>query len=391
MESSRDDLLIATLSALRPAPSPAFAARLDERAAAGFPRRGDSPLARVVARLREMPPRRVLLPACGVALAAIAIATTVVATNEPGTDSSQVAIATFDRQGPAGGRNESFTPPPQVKPERSGGGEIPEYETEVPTAVESSAAESSSPPKNFDGAGRAAQGSRLVGTPNRDVERAAEMVLGTDPTEVGDAASKVFDAVHANNGIVLKSSISNGSKGQAGAEFDLLIPSAKLSDALAAFSGIAEVRSRHEASVDITAPTVGVSERLQDSNAKIESLLGQLAAAESDGEREAVEAELATERRHAASLRSQLSALQRRASFSRVSLRIVTGDGGATPSSGGSWGVGDALGEAGHILAVAAAVTIVGLAILAPFALLALLIWFANRARIHRGRERALG
>ena len=39
MESSRDDKLAATLSALRPAPRPAFAAELDERAAAGFPRR----------------------------------------------------------------------------------------------------------------------------------------------------------------------------------------------------------------------------------------------------------------------------------------------------------------------------------------------------------------
>lgn len=39
MEPLRDDLLIADLQALRPTPRPQFAAELDERAAAGFPRR----------------------------------------------------------------------------------------------------------------------------------------------------------------------------------------------------------------------------------------------------------------------------------------------------------------------------------------------------------------
>ncbi len=220
----------------------------------------------------------------------------------------------------------------------------------------------------------------------------AQMVLGADPTEVSYDAAKVFAAVHTAGGIVLNSSVHDGSGEFApGANFELLIPSAKLGDALGAFSQIAEVRYRREGTNDITAPTVGVSERLQDSNAKVESLLAQLAAAESDGEREAVEAELATERRHAASLRSQLTALQRRANFSRVSLNIKTGKSSAPSSSGGSWTIGDALHDAGHILAVAAGVAIVGLAVLGPLALIALLIWLANRAWVRRGRQRALG
>ena len=218
------------------------------------------------------------------------------------------------------------------------------------------------------------------------------MVLGADPTEVSSDAAKVFAAVHTAGGIVLNSSVHDGSGEFApGARFELLIPSAKLGDALGAFSQIAEVRYRREGTNDITAPTVGVSERLQDSNAKVESLLAQLAAAESDGEREAVEAELATERRHAASLRSRLTTLQRRANFSRVSLHIKTGKSSAPSSSGGSWTIGDALHDAGHILAVAAGVAIVGLAVLGPLALIALLIWLANRAWVRRGRRRALG
>lgn len=162
---------------------------------------------------------------------------------------------------------------------------------------------------------------------HRDVERSAEMVLAADPAQVGGDAVEVFEAVHAYDGIVLKSSTSNGSQGEAGAEFDLLIPSAKLGDALAAFSGIAEVRSRHEATNDITAPTVGLGERLQDANAKIDGLLNELAGSETEAERTTVEAELRAERSRAAVLRSRLTTLQRRASFSRVSLRIETAPG----------------------------------------------------------------
>lgn len=216
------------------------------------------------------------------------------------------------------------------------------------------------------------------------------MVLAADPAQVGGDAVKVFEAVHAYDGIVLKSSTSNGSQGEAGAEFDLLIPSAKLGDALAAFSGIAEVRSRHEATNDITAPTVGLGERLQDANAKIDGLLNELAGSETEAERTTVEAELRAERSRAAVLRSRLTTLQRRASFSRVSLRIETGTG-STSSSKGGWGIDDALSDAVRILAIAAGVAIVGLAILAPLALIGFLIWRANRARVRRGRGRVLG
>ena len=80
--------------------------------------------------------------------------------------------------------------------------------------------------------------------------------------------------------------------------------------------------------------------------------------------------------------------------MSEVSLRIVTGRGaGVTPPSKGSgdWSVGDALRDAGHILTVAAGVLLIALAILAPIGLIALLLWSANRFRVRRLRERALG
>jgi hypothetical protein len=215
------------------------------------------------------------------------------------------------------------------------------------------------------------------------------MVLAAGPDEVGAAAAKVFDTVHAYDGIVLRSSTEGGDD-SAGASFDLLVPSAKLSDALGAFSGIAEVRSRHESTVDVTARTIGLDERLADARAAVAGLLQQLAGADTPAERAATEAELHSARQRVANLRSSLASLQRRTNFSRVSLQIES-DAAASSQSSDDWSIGDALDDAGQILGIAAGVAIVGLAIVGPLALIALLLWLANRARVRRGRERALG
>jgi Domain of unknown function (DUF4349) len=214
-------------------------------------------------------------------------------------------------------------------------------------------------------------------------------VLTADASEVRSAAAEVFSTVHAHDGIVLRSAIRDRGEGEAVASFDLLIPSARLDDALAAFSGIAEVSSRSDSTVDITAPTIGLRERLRDSRARLEGLLAELARADTDAERAAVEAELRAERRRIAVLRSRLSALERRARFARVSLRVESGTAAAAGEEG-SWGVGEAIEEAGRILGIAAGVTVIGLAILTPIFLVLLLAWIVLHIRTGRARERAL-
>ena len=384
MESPREDQLIADLRALRPTPRPEFATELDQRAAAGFPRRSRLRWPRFE-HLRAQPRRRLLLPAGGVALAAIAVATVVATSNQPSTNpDSSLSLANPETQF-------SESPPQPVKPSPTaksasgssaahGPGSV-EYESEVETAPNAASAErivpfSQESPSNFNSS-------------HRDVERSAEITLGAEPEDVADDAAKVFEAVHAHDGIVMRSSSHEGKTGQAGATFELLIPSAKLGDALAAFSQIDEVRSRHEVTADITHPTVTAAELLKESRARIDSLLGQLEEAETESEREAVEAELRHERRHASRLAAQLDHLHRRADFSRVYLRIATGDSEES-SGGGAWGIDDALGDAGHILAVAAAVAVVALAILGPIALIVLLAWLTHRAWIRRERRRVL-
>ncbi len=383
MERPRDhDEIAAALAQVRPAPRQAFAEELDKRVAAGFPRRSrfsGSPLAGLADRIGARSPMRLSFAGAAVALLAIAVATVVIAGS--GSGSRPIAIDS----GPTAPRppaQRSKAVPPVAAPESSGG---VQYSDVIPQAAgtESSGADSNATYSPAHGSLETESLAYL--SRHREIERSAEIGLLAAPDDVADDSAKVFAAVHDANGIVLHSTTSSGRNG--GARFELLIPSARLGDALAAFSSIDAVRSRHEATDDITKPTVTVSEELQDSQARIDGLLAQLSSAEVESEREAIAAELRAERTHAARLRNQLARLHQRTTYSRVLVRIQSG---ASTESGGSWGIGDAFGDAGRILGIAAGVTVVGLAVIAPLALLFLLAWLAQRLWLRSRRERAL-
>jgi hypothetical protein len=369
MEPRREDLNLSTeLRALRPTPRPEFVAELDRRADVGFPQResGSASLfERAAARLRSTSPRRLLTPVGAFAVVTLVIATAIIAVSNQGANPSLSLRSKI--------RDQIASP---VKPAEVATGTVhPSGSADAEVESQSSYA---------GNAGRYAAHAN-----HRDIERSSQIVLGANPADVRSDAAKVFEAVHAADGIVLSSSIRDGAAGEAGAHFELLIPSGKLGDALATFSSIDEVRSRHESTQDITAPTIRLGESLQDSRAKIEGLLAQLATTTTDAERTAVEAELRAERARAAALRSRLAVLNRRDNLSRVSLRIETGKSSGEGTSG-AWGIGDGLHDAGGILAIAAGVAVVGLAAIAPLALLVLLAWLAHRAWVRSRRERAL-
>jgi hypothetical protein len=406
MDRFDDDTLFAELRALRPTPSPEFATQLDERVAAGFPRGSRASAAAVPFALladwwRALNPHRRLIPVLGTAVAVLVVATVVVGIVHSNSGSSSLNVDMSGRPS----QTESFGA------EEGGGGAAAGEAAGAPSATphadksrqaapkEEAAEESGANEEVFEAEMPAIEAAPTVKGPavtagHRKIERSAYVTLGTKPGEVSAAAAKVYQAVHAANGIVLHSKVDSGSSGATGAYFELLIPSGKVEDTLAAFSQIAEVRERHDATNDITAPTVSAAEELRDSNASIEGLLKELGDAETEAERESVEARLREERRRHAAIRARLDNLDKRASMSEVTVRIVTDRGaGVTPpsSGGGSWGVGDALHDAGHILTIAAGVALIGLAILGPIALVVLAFWAANRFRLRRLRERTLG
>jgi len=363
--------LAAALAEARPTPHEDFVKELDQRVAAGFPRRSrtsGTPLSNLAGRLRGLSPQRLAFATGAGVVATIAVATVIVV---------------------------SQAPSPQ-HPVLGGQAPLPNWrgvQFEAPSATEGSAQPSRPPsygaalPSRSAVPESSASGAAATsGRAHRDIERSAEIELLADPADVADDSAAVFDAVHDAHGIVLHSTTRSGKR--AGASFELLVPSARLGDALAAFSAIDEVRARHEATEDITASTASASEKLRDSRARIDGLLAQLSTAESDTEMNAIEAELGRERRHAASLRAQLDKLEQRTDFSRVSVKIETGE--PSTDSGGGWGISDAFGDAGHILGIAAGVTLVGLAVIVPIALLCLLAWLAHRTWVRAQRRRAL-
>ena len=334
MEPFRDDTdLTAELRNLRPVPRLAFAAELDERAAAGFPREallGGPPLSRLAARLRALPPRRLVLSAAGTAVAAVAVATVLVATGEPGTSGPTTRLSlnssnTRSGRAGAGEGNASFNSSLNLQSRSTSGAASAKSSSHDSSGVQFSEV---APSTATSGEALSRTGPFAAGAQHREVERAAQIVLGTTPSEVHEVANQVLQTVHTYQGIVLRSSIHD--VGEADSTFDLLIPSSKLSDALAGFSEAGEVLSRSESTADVTARAIGLGEQLQDAEASVKGLLGQLAAAESDSEREVVEAELHSARQRAAGLRFRLSSLQRRVHFSRVSLRIDSKPGAAT-------------------------------------------------------------
>jgi hypothetical protein len=403
MDRFDDDTLFAELRELRPTPRPGFAAELDRRAAAGFPRGGrpstPAPLRVVSEWWKAHGLAKRVVPALGMTFTVLVVAFVIVAIATSGGGGSSSLRLNRDESGPAmeaggdGAASEAEGTSIEAAPAEEAAEGGAEIESAPAEEGEESAEAMIAPaaPSEKKGTKEYNAEASLNG---RDIERSAYIVLGTKPGEVSAASAKVYEAVHAANGVVLHSSVKSGSAGATGASFDLLIPSAKLNDTLAAFSSIAEVRQRHDATNDITAPTVSAAEELADSNATIDSLLKQLGDAETEAEQESVEARLREERRRHASIRASLDRLHQRASMSEVTLRIVTDHGaGVVPPSkdNGGWDVGDALRDAGHVLTVTAGVLLIGLAILAPFALFALIFWAGNRIRVRRLRERTLG
>jgi hypothetical protein len=381
--------LTTELHALRELPSEEFAAALDSRAAAGFPgrRRGSAPLAslpgrdaagRVVAGFRNKSPRRKLMPALAGATTLIVAATAIVlATNGDkggnggGGQQSTIGISSgalkaAPSQG--GGAGTTAGSPREAAPQAATGGQAllaPEPPLPGPDTA--------------------------PGIRNRQIERSANLTLGTDPDQVQAVAGKVIDVLGRYRGIVLSSSVRDGGEGEAGATFEVLIPSGRLGAALTDLSAIADVRSRSENTLDITAPFVSSRERLRDARAEAEGLLRQLAAAITDSERESVKAQLRIVRGRIAAFRSQVNRLEHRANFSHVSLQVVTGNQATIPGAGGgNWTIGDALHDAGRVLAVAAGVALLTMAAVLPLALLGGAAWAARRIYLRRAREQTL-
>lgn len=377
------------LRAERREPEQPFAAELDARAAEGFGGPGsESPFGRLGRWLSARPPRQVLAPAGAIVTLLVVVGVAISQSGIVGDGGSggdeplaeePTAIEPAVTEDPAGGAQAQSpeSAPGSTPPTDFGGGQAPDlFPGDSADSDSTLRAVPNPPPPNRAGL--------VPGQDDRKVEQAAQLTLSTEPDDVASVADDVIGVTDRYNGIVVSSQVSGSDDDRSVARFDLAIPATELQSALADLSELADVKARSESTLDITEPFVTARERLADARAELDSLLTQLADADTPNETASIRQRIDIVRGEIAGARSQVEDLGRRGRFARVSV-TVEGDGG-----NGGWSLGDAADDAVDVLRTVAGVALVSLAVLAPIALICALVWIAGRGVARRRRERAL-
>jgi hypothetical protein len=363
--------LTALLREERPEPDPPFARALDDRVQRGFPRRAQGravPAPHGAARLRGWLSGALRSPVALGSAATIVIVAVVVGVSQ--------APHNGNDSGSSGGGGASTVSREAARPS-------------VESQSADSAKDSSGAASGVSPATRPAPGS---GSPRSDartqrfVERSAALTLGARPQDLDDVADGVVRVTDSVGGFVGSSSVTSGHE----ANFELRIPSAQLQRALRDLSRLAHVRERTQETQDITSSVVSARDRLENARAERASLLRRLSRADTDAEAARLRARLRTVTQNIAAYKATLSRVENRARYANVSVQVVADRSAGQADDGGAWTPGDALGDAGRILEVAAGVAVVASAALLPLALVAALAWLAGRRAVRRRREAAL-
>jgi hypothetical protein len=230
-----------------------------------------------------------------------------------------------------------------------------------------------------------ASGAKSDSQPNRKVQRSASLTLATPRRDIDKVASQVGDVTATLGGFVAASSVSSSG----GGDLQLRVPSNRLDTVIQRISKLARVRDLSRRSQDITAQVVSARDRLTDARTERESLLRQLAAADTVNETESIRARLDIVSQEIAAARTSLKRVNNRANFANVAVELVPTSGGDTGDEG-AWTPGDAFGDAMRVLEVAAGVAVIAAAVLLPLLIAWLLGWAARRGVTRRRRERAL-
>jgi hypothetical protein len=223
----------------------------------------------------------------------------------------------------------------------------------------------------------------------RAVERSATLTLRVGRADVQDTADGVVRTTQAAGGYVQSSDVAVGDGGRA--DFVLRIPSGRLDDALAGLSRLGHVQSLQQSTQDITSAVDATAARLQEARAERRGLLRALAKASGTREVAALRARLRDNRSRLARAEREARTTRGRASLSTVSVGVVGARQGAVaPPADGPWTPGDALHDAGRILAVGAGVGLIALAVALLLAIPGAIGLLGRRTVRRRRREAAL-
>jgi hypothetical protein len=363
----------------RPEPDPGFAHRMDKLVERGF--QGWRPPLRMV----KKPWWRPLLsgPAAGIAATAVVVALVLVLPRNEDVGSGGSAGG-----GSAGGGASSAETAPAPDARDSGGGSASGEErlSGGDASVQSAVSPSSAAPPPGQGSPSSDRAR------NRKVERSASITLATRPRDIDKVSKAIQAETKAAHGFVVSASVSASRFGGNG-EFELRVPTAGLDDFMGRLARLAAVRERADRSQDITAEAVSARKQLTDARAERASLLRQLEAAVTPTETEAIRARLTIVSREIEAAKAGVRRIQNRANFSTVRVTLLADASAVPPSDSdddGGWSPADAAHDALRVLEVTAGVLLIGLAVLGPLAVLALLVAGSARWTTRRRRERAL-
>ena len=341
-----DELAIA-LAAEAPRPGADFARRLDERVAAGFPRK------RPVLKL----PRVALLGSAAALVVAVVVAVSLIGGSGTSTKSSGASTAA--------GSSEAA---PQSATADSGTKALsaPRSSAQVAPSIKVPA-----PP--------------LTRLTPRHVERSASLTLAATRGKLESVANQVVAVVDQHHGYVLHSTVTSGAGG--GAAFDLRLPVGRLQSAIADLSKLADVRSRSQDLNDVTSTYNATEDRLATQRALRQSLLKQLAAATSQSQTDAIRQRLRLVTADIRSLSARFDSLRQRTNYASVEVSLVPKRAEPVATEGGLGGdFHDALRSLVDSFGIA--LRVLGVAI--PLAIVAALGWLGWTTLQRRRREAAL-
>ena len=373
----------------RPEPDDGFARNLDQRAARGFPK--GEPRRRASGR-RWFAWQAWMGPSLAGALTLAIVGVVLVAgqtggDDESGGSSGAVAMSQPESDSArssnsaGAGADDAAGGSGAAAPEESARDAAPQATTGESTTIAPSV-----PPDNGGGSPGTDDDAK------RRVERSASLTLATRPRDIDRVSAGVQDVTRAQGGFVASSSVSSSTDG-GGGTFTLRIPTRNLDNAMAALSRLASVRERAQREQDITAQAVSAQSRLRDARAERESLLEQLADADTLDDAASLRARLrdvsAEIERHRAAVRR----VNNRAAFSTVAVTLVADRSAAAPAGeedDSGWTPADAWHDARRVLEVIAGIALIALAIAIPLALVAIPTAIAFRLARRRRREHAL-
>ena len=404
-----------------PAPESDFAAKLDEWAAAGFPRdgrmsdggegsagphsgafeSGSGPFPLAAFCSPSAPPRRCWSPRA----VGISVSDQIGGSNTPAAGPATQSATVPESSGTQQDTNRANG---QLSPgaggEAGGRARYSQFQPARPKATDQSVQQSlpSLTPK-VQPLGAPTAAGALTGGP-RKVAQNAQLVLSTEPQGVRNVADQVVGVVDKYGGYVVSSNVTSGRapgptpvpengraarSHQGSGTFELRIPAQHLQAALGEMSKLAHVTSRTEGVKDITERFDEAKAHVHDLNVERAHLLTQLGNAVTIAEQDSIKARIKVVENQLAAARDHYGHVKDRIHMVPVSVEI-RGQAGVDSGGGGAWSIGDAFHDAGRVLTVMAGILLISAAVLVPIGLIVGVAWITARAVIRKRREDAL-